>query len=178
VVPIRVVSIVGHKNAGKTTLTVALAAEFVRQGRRVGTIRHAEQATDVDTRDKDTWRHFHEGHASAVLFNAPGFRVLFERAEDGPADVGALVRRYHQKCDIVVVEGLADPAMPRIEVHRSKLAPKPMFDPATSNPSHWIALLTDDATIDFPFPTFRYTDTAWLVTLAAMAWERAMLITG
>jgi molybdopterin-guanine dinucleotide biosynthesis protein MobB len=178
VAPIRVVSIVGHKNAGKTTLTVALAAEFVRQGHRVGTIRHSEQATPVDTYDKDTWRHFHEGHASAVLFSAPGFRALFERADGAPADLSSLVRRYHPQSDIVIVEGLADPATPRIEVHRRKLEPRPTFDPATSDPTRWIALLTDDDTLDVPFPTFRYTDTAWLVTLAAMAWQRAMLVTG
>ena len=37
----RVVSIIGHKNAGKTTLLVALAREFKRLNRRVATIKHS-----------------------------------------------------------------------------------------------------------------------------------------
>ena len=35
-----IVSIVGKKNSGKTTLTVALAAELKRRGWRVATIKH------------------------------------------------------------------------------------------------------------------------------------------
>ena len=34
----RVIAIIGRKNAGKTTLTVALAAEYARRGKRVMTL--------------------------------------------------------------------------------------------------------------------------------------------
>ena len=44
----RIISVIGRKNAGKTTLTVALAAELVRRGRRVMTIKHGHQPADVD----------------------------------------------------------------------------------------------------------------------------------
>jgi len=57
----RLISIVGRKNAGKTTLTVALAAEFVRRGKRVMTIKHGHHGTSADTEGTDSWRHFHEG---------------------------------------------------------------------------------------------------------------------
>ena len=44
----RIISIVGRKNAGKTTLTVALASELMRRGHRVMTIKHAHHAVEVD----------------------------------------------------------------------------------------------------------------------------------
>ena len=75
----RIVSIIGHKNAGKTTLVAALSHEFKRQKKRVGTIKHAAHPVDVDRPETDSWRHFHEGNADGVLVASPELRVTFER---------------------------------------------------------------------------------------------------
>ena len=50
----RILSIVGRKNAGKTTLAVALAAEYVRRGKRVMTIKHASHPAAVDSPGTDS----------------------------------------------------------------------------------------------------------------------------
>src|SRR5438034_8016414 len=86
-------SIIGRKNAGKTTLLVALAAELVRRKFRVMTIKHGTHPADTDQRGKDSWRHWHEGHAERVLMEGPGQRVLWERTEQ-ESDPIALARRY------------------------------------------------------------------------------------
>ena len=78
----RILSIIGRKNAGKTTLTVALASELARRGRRVMTIKHSHHPADVDRAGTDSWRHFHEGRAERSVIAAPDVRVLFERAPD------------------------------------------------------------------------------------------------
>ena len=57
----RIVSVIGRKDAGKTTLLIALAREFKRQGKRVMTIKHASHPAVLDHEGTDTWRHFHEG---------------------------------------------------------------------------------------------------------------------
>ena len=44
----RVFGVTGWKNAGKTTLTERLVAEFVRRGWRVATVKHAHHAADID----------------------------------------------------------------------------------------------------------------------------------
>ena len=75
----RLISIEGKKNAGKTTLVVALVAELVRRKFRVMTLKHGTHAANLDHEGKDTWRHFHEGKAERVLLEAPGERVVFER---------------------------------------------------------------------------------------------------
>src|SRR5207245_9856603 len=72
----RLISIIGLKNAGKTTFLVALAAELVRRKFRVMTIKHGSHPADMDQKGKDTWRHWHEGKVERVLMESPGERVL------------------------------------------------------------------------------------------------------
>ena len=89
----RIISIIGRKNAGKTTLTVALASELARRGHRVMSMKHADHPAQVDQPGVDSWRHFHEGRAERVLLVSPEMRVLFHRAPDEYDPIG-LVREH------------------------------------------------------------------------------------
>jgi len=169
------ISIIGLKDAGKTTFLVALAAELVRRKLRVMTIKHGSHPADMDQKGKDTWRHWHEGRAERVLMEAPGQRVLFEHTER-EADPITLARRYLSEADIVLVEGFKRAPLPKIEVYRTVAGPKPVFDPAMHDPADWIAMVTDDRELRAPFPVFRFSDTAWLVTIANLAWDRAKIL--
>ena len=55
-----ILCIVGKKNSGKTTLTVALAAELNRRGRKVMTVKSGH-GFRLDEPGRDSWRHRHEG---------------------------------------------------------------------------------------------------------------------
>ena len=169
------ISIIGRKNAGKTTLLVALAAELVRRTLRVMTIKHGTHPADTDQRGKDSWRHWHEGRAERVLMEGPGQRVLWEKTEEEWEPV-ALVRRYLDGADIVLVEGFKRQPLPKIEVYRLAAGPDPLFDPAVHDPGDWVAMVTHNATYRAEFPVFRFSDTAWLVTLANLAWDRATIL--
>jgi molybdopterin-guanine dinucleotide biosynthesis protein B len=171
----RVISIVGKKDAGKTSLVVALASEWVKRGRRVATIKHGTHPAEVDKPGTDTYRHFTEGMAERVLMEFPGGRVLFERTkEDG--EPLALVRRYLGEVDIVIVEGFKKSSLPKIEVHRRSKHREPLYDPASPDAKQWVAMVTDDEFLRVSIPTFRFTDTGWLVTLAQLAWDRAVVV--
>ncbi len=173
--PTRIISIIGRKNAGKTTLVVALASEFTRQKKRVATIKHGHHPALIDTEGTDTWRHYNEGLARRTLIESPGQRVLFERTEtDG--DPEALARQYMNGMDIVLVEGFKQATLPKIEVHRSKLHAAPLLDPASPNAGQWVAMVTDDEALRVPCSTFRFTDTAWLVTLSHLVWDGAKVL--
>ena len=170
----RIISIIGKKDAGKTTLVVALATEM-RRKLRVMTLKHGTHAADVDQRGKDTWRHWNEGKAERVLLEAPGERVLFERT-DADGDPIALARRYLDGADIVLAEGFSAYPLPKIEVYRMACGDKPIYDPSRDNADQWVAVLTDNATFRAPFPVFRFSDTSWLVSLATLAWDRARIL--
>lgn len=169
------ISIIGLKNAGKTTFLVALAAELGRRKFRVMTIKHGTHAADTDQRGKDTWRHWHEGRAERVLMEGPGQRVLFERTQQ-ESDPVALARRYLTGADIVLVEGFKQAPIPKIEVYRRVAGPKPIFDAEKHEPGDWVAMVTDDADLRAPFPVFRFSDTSWLVTVANLVWDRAKIL--
>ena len=171
----RMMSIIGRKNAGKTTLLVALAAELVRRKFRVMTIKHGTHAADTDQRGKDSWRHWHEGRAERVLMEGPGQRVLWERTVQ-ESDPVALARRYLEGADIVLVEGFKRAPLPKIEVYRLAAGPEPLFDPTVHDPGDWVAMVTDHTKYRADFPVFRFSDTAWLVTIANLAWDRAKIL--
>jgi molybdopterin-guanine dinucleotide biosynthesis protein MobB len=171
----RILSIIGRKNAGKTTFAVALTSELARRGRRVMTIKHGHHPADVDRKGSDSWRHFHEGRAERVLLATPGLRVLFERSPD-EYDPVALARRYLGDADIVLAEGFKHAPIPKIEVYRSSLGAPPLYDPDSSDAPQWIAIVTDDLDFEAPCKVVRFQDTMWLQLLAGLALECALPI--
>ncbi len=51
----KILTVVGTKNTGKTTLVTMLVQELVKRGHKVGTIKHTHH--DFDLEGKDTWKH-------------------------------------------------------------------------------------------------------------------------
>lgn len=174
----RVISIIGRKNAGKTTLTVALAAEYARRGKRVMTLKHGSHAAHLDTQGTDSWRHFNEGRAERTVLSGESGLVLFDRTPDA-YDPLALVQRHLADADIVLVEGYKRAALPKIEVWRRVLSQGPIYDPALPEARQWVALVTDQPTLRRDELTvLHFTDTMWLHLLASLAWEHALEVEG
>jgi len=168
----RIISIIGRKNAGKTTLAVALAAELVRRGHRVMTIKHGHHPADADRPGSDTWRHFNEGKAERVLIASPELRVLFERSPDQYDPIG-LARRYMEGADIVLTEGYKAATLPKIEVYRRGVGRSPLYDPAGPNADQWVAVVTDDPDFRAECTVLHFYDTIWLQLLVNLALERS-----
>jgi molybdopterin-guanine dinucleotide biosynthesis protein MobB len=171
----RIISVIGRKNPGKTTLVVALISELARRGHRVMTIKHGHHPASVDRPGTDTWRHFNEGRAERTLISSPELRVLFERSQDDYDPIG-LVQRYMQDADIVVTEGFKAAPLPKIEVFRRAAGDRPLYDPAQPNAGDWVAIITDDTHLQADCPVLRFSDTIWLQLLANLAWERSLVL--
>lgn len=172
----RIVSIIGHKNAGKTTLVSAVSREFKRQRRTVGVIKHASHPADVDRQGTDSWRHFHEGLADGVVVASPDLRVTFERKKDetGPEE---LANRYFAGMDVVLVEGFKAAPLPKIEVWRREVSRTPLYTPDAPNADDWICMLCDDPRYTAPFRVLHFTDTMWLTVLTALVLDRGKTLT-
>ncbi|MEO8139825.1 MAG: molybdopterin-guanine dinucleotide biosynthesis protein B [Gemmatimonadota bacterium] len=171
----RILSVIGKKDAGKTTLLVALAAEYTRKGRRVMTIKHASHTATVDQPGTDSHRHFHEGKAERTLLVSPNVRVSFERRADA-TDPITLAREYLGGADIVLVEGFKSAPLPKIEVFRREASKTPLFLPDAPNAAEWIAIVTDDEHFEATCPVLRFRDTMWMQLLANLGWDRAKVI--
>jgi molybdopterin-guanine dinucleotide biosynthesis protein len=105
----------------------------------------------------------------------PGQRVLWERTAQ-ESDPITLAQRYLAGADIVLVEGFKRAPLPKIEVYRLVAGPEPLFDPTVHQDAEWVAMVTDNPGYRASFPVFRFSDTAWLVTLANLAWDRAKIL--
>ena len=107
-----VFGITGWKNAGKTTLTERLVAEFVRRGWKVATVKHAHHAADIDHPGTDSFRHRAAGATEVALVTAGRFAIVREQEEPSLGEVLARLA----PADLVLVEGFKTAPHPKIEV--------------------------------------------------------------
>ena len=148
------VCIVGKKNSGKTTLTVALAAALGRDGFRVATIKHGHHAFETDQPGRDSWRHFNEGEAEATIMAGAGKIALVMRT-DGEPDPRRLVRDFYagRGYHLVLVEGYKHGPLPKVEVFRRAVHDSPVYDRGDAEAAAlFLAVVTDDPTFEADCP--------------------------
>ena len=162
--PPPLLTVVGRKHSGKTTLVVRLAAELRRRGLRVMTIKHGSHTFNIDPRTTDTYRHYHEGEAERVAMVSPDkFALIVRSAEELAPE--AIAERYMGDADLVLCEGFKASGLPRVEIFRKAAHATPLFDPAAANATLYRAIVTDDETFEAPIPVVYLHDDAWLSQL-------------
>lgn len=138
-----VVCVIGKKNSGKTTLTVALVAELVARGHRVMTVKHGH-GFDLDRPGTDSWRHRHEGGASRVVMAGPSdLAVVGEWGAEGEPGLGAIVQRFLPDARVVVAEGYKAEPLPKIEVFRQAAHADPIYHRSHPSAASFLAIVTD-----------------------------------
>jgi molybdopterin-guanine dinucleotide biosynthesis protein B len=143
-----VFGITGWKNAGKTTLTERLVAEFVRRGWRVATVKHAHHAVDIDRPGTDSFRHRAAGATEVALVGGQRYAIMREQADPPLAEVLARLA----PADLVLIEGYKREPHPKIEVRAGDVPPLAANDPAIA------AIAADARPADGALPWFRRDD--------------------
>jgi molybdopterin synthase catalytic subunit len=105
----KVISIVGYKKTGKTTLVERLVAELKKHG-TVGTIKHSRD--EILPYGGDTDRHLDSG-ATVTVGVTPTRSVKIFRSTDVK---GALRELSMDGVDFAVVEGFKDSSLPKIAI--------------------------------------------------------------
>ena len=148
----------GWKNAGKTTLTERLVAEFVRRGWRVATVKHAHHDIDIDRPGTDSWRHRAAGAGEVALVGGRRYAILCETPEPSIGDVLARL----SPADLVLIEGYKSESHLKIEVRAAEES-KPLApgDPAI------VAIASDIQPRDAGLPWFRRDDVAAIADFIA-----------
>lgn len=150
-----VVSIVGKKNSGKTTLLVGVAAELRRRGLRVASVKHGHHAFEMDQPGRDSWRHVHEGGVEAVLLLSAGKLALIMSTPGEEPDVREAIERHlgGRAYDAVLVEGYKHGELPKIEIYRREIHDAPVYnraDPVAA--ARFLAIVSDDPALDAECP--------------------------
>ena len=104
----KIISIVGYKKTGKTTLVEQLVKALKKHG-SVGTIKHLHEH-DINAQDTDTWKHAQAG-ADVVVAVTPNELVKFSRNNDLES---ALDELANAGMDFAIVEGFKDSKLPKI----------------------------------------------------------------
>jgi molybdopterin-guanine dinucleotide biosynthesis protein B len=149
---IPIVSIVGKKNSGKTTLIERLIPILRSRGWRVGTIKHDAHSFEIDHEGKDTWRHRQAG-ADAVCISSPEKLALIRRVEaeyDLDRLEGEVLRGG---LDLILTEGYRSGDKPKVEVVR----PGEDSDPLCAGDPSLIAVASE-APIELGVPYFHTDD--------------------
>jgi len=149
----RIFGIAGFKNAGKTTLIVALVSELTRRGYRVATVKHAHHEFDIDHPGKDSHRHREAGAAEVIVASSRRWAHIAELGNASEPDLAQLLQHIGD-VDLVLVEGYKHGDHPRLEVRRAGQA-----DPVLAATVPEIrAVVTDESLPHLDVPIFARDD--------------------
>jgi molybdopterin-guanine dinucleotide biosynthesis adapter protein len=150
-----IVAVSGPSGVGKTRLLARLVAALAARGLRVGILKHTGHAHGFDVPGKDT-DVLRKAGAVATAIEGPEGMAYF-----GPPAGGArALARLLPPVDLVLAEGWKREPLPRIEVHRARVAPEFLC----ARDRRVFAVVTD-ATPPRPLPVFGADDVAPLVNL-------------
>ncbi|NIR00890.1 MAG: molybdopterin-guanine dinucleotide biosynthesis protein B [Gemmatimonadales bacterium] len=124
--PVPIVSVVGRKNSGKTTLVEALVRELSRRGHRVGTIKHDAHGFEIDHEGKDSWRHKRAGAETVVIASASKVAMVMVKSVTADPGPYALASTLLGDMDIIIAEGYRKLGRHRVEVVCSATGAPPL----------------------------------------------------
>jgi len=111
---VKIISIVGKQNAGKTTLIKDLIPKLKKQGYRVGTLKYNIRKFDIDHEGKDTYKYYHSGADSVALSSQDEITVM-KRVANLPT-LHEIIDTHLNDVNVVLVEGYREDDYPRIRI--------------------------------------------------------------
>ena len=152
----RIVSVVGWHNSGKTTVVESMIVALRARGWRVATIKHSGGGFDLDHEGTDTWRYAAAG-SDVIALAGHGQVAVIERREQ-ELTLADLLRRLPSDVDVVLVEGFKREHLPKIEVLR-----KGGDDRRIASAEDLVALVSDDEDLVGEGVAFELGDTEALI---------------
>lgn len=107
----KIVSIVGKKNTGKTSLTVKVIEELTKRGYKVASIKHSHHSIEMDKENTDTWKH---KQAGANLVVGVGSTTFFNSRTEMDLNRILFLIKHMDNFDFVVIEGYKSYNYPKI----------------------------------------------------------------
>ena len=107
----QIVSVVGRKNSGKTSLTVKIIEELKNRGYKVASIKHSHHQMEMDRENTDTWKH--RGAGSDVVVGV-GATTFFNVRKILDLDRLLFLIKTMETVDFVIIEGFKSYPYPKI----------------------------------------------------------------
>ncbi len=123
----RVFGFAGWSGSGKTTLIEKLIPLLTARGRTVSLIKHAHHSVDVDVPGKDSYRLRHAGCTEVLLTSNERWALMHENRGAPEMSVRESLSRL-SLCDLVLIEGYKQYAIPKLEIYRAEVGKPPMSE--------------------------------------------------
>lgn len=107
----KIVSIVGRKNTGKTSLTVKIIEELTKRGYNVASIKHSHHTMEMDKENTDTWKHKKAGSNVVVGI---GSTTFFNIKKEMDLNRLLFLIKHMDTVDFVIIEGFKKYNYPKI----------------------------------------------------------------
>lgn len=107
----KIVSIVGRKNTGKTSLTVRIIEELTKRGYNVASIKHSHHSIEMDKENTDTWKH---KQAGANLVVGVGSTTFYNSRQEQDLNRILYLLKHFDEFDFVIIEGYKSYNYPKI----------------------------------------------------------------
>ncbi|NLE74698.1 MAG: molybdopterin-guanine dinucleotide biosynthesis protein B [Actinobacteria bacterium] len=125
--PLPVISFVGKKKSGKTTVAKEVVRELVRRGNRVAVFKHHSHELEADTPHTDSYRFREAGAIVAGLYGAQEYFHVARASH--PPTLEDHVRKIPEPVDLIITEGFKRQDAPKIEVSRRARSTELVCDP-------------------------------------------------
>jgi len=152
-----VLGFAAFSGTGKTTLLEKLIPQLTEQGLRIGMVKHAHHAFDIDQPGKDSYRLRKAGAQQVLIASSQRQALMTENSTPQEPRLDELLTRLDlDNIDLVLVEGFRHVPFPKIELHRKALG-KTLLHPEDSD---IIAVASDHLTDCGDLPALDINDTA------------------
>jgi molybdopterin-guanine dinucleotide biosynthesis protein MobB len=151
VCPLPIVSFVGKKKSGKTTVVLGVLKELRSRGYRVAVLKHDTHGFEIDVPGTDSYR-FREAGAEVVGISSPDKYVWQNTATQEPSLLD-LARQVVEPVDLIITEGFKKQDAPKIEVSRRERSTE-----LVSAPDELIGIASDQPFPEYLVPQFALGD--------------------
>ena len=134
----KIFGITGASGSGKTVLVEQLVPRLKARGLRVSVVKHTHHDVDLDRPGKDSFRQ-REAGAQEVMVVGPRLQAIFHELRGAPEPTLDELLGRLAPCDVVLVEGYKQAALPKLEVFRPSHGSSPLHP---DNP-HVVAVASD-----------------------------------
>jgi molybdopterin-guanine dinucleotide biosynthesis protein len=156
--PLPIVSFVGKKKSGKTTVLLGVVKELRSRGYRVALIKHDTHGFEIDVPGTDTYR-FRELGTEVVAISSPD-KYVWQNSVSIEPGLMELVRQVSEPVDLVITEGFKKEDAPKIEVSRRERSTE-----LVSAVDELIGIASDQTFPGYPLPQLPLDDFSGLADL-------------
>ncbi len=156
--PLPIVSFIGKKKSGKTTVVLGVIQELRSRGYRVAALKHDTHGFDIDVPGTDSYR-FREIGAEVVGIASPDKYVWLNTIQE-ERPLGELARQIREPVDLIITEGFKKQDAPKIEVSRRARSTE-----LVSSPDEVIGIASDQSFPTYPVPQYALDDFRGLADL-------------